>query len=1037
MVTECIVSLLHRYKAKTLLLAGALLFAGAIGITSIVIRADQRLRTDLLTQVRLVAGAVDVTRLTRLSGSTNDLESTAYLQLKAQLASIHAHYPQSRFVYILGRKQDRSVFFYVDSEHAGSAQESPAGQPYEEASVLVHDTFDTGHAVIDGPTDDRWGRWVSALIPLFDPTTNTLIAVFGIDIDARDWQWNVFAQAAPPAGLIAIMMLGLIAIPFIIHQTNPTPKTVMRRLMPAMAVLLLILIGGGCGMLIKALEQQMNSVSLVLKHVTASDLKSLLDEQTRVLLATQDLILQDPAIAESLRKGDRDRLFALMVPIFTTLKTSQHITHCFFSDTNRTCVLRLHKPDKYGDRIDRLTTREVERTQQPAFGIELGALGTMPLRVVHPVFDAKHQLVGYMELAKELSDALNRIVKFDGVEKIQMVDKSMLERTSWEAGMDMLGRKPNWDLLPNHVVIYSTIVLPKEITHLLDIQNTSHDIIKEVFFNNKYWRIVKETLPDVTGTAACELIFLYDVTNVKTAQRQQVIVAGTLSTILFIAVFLLIFVMLHRTDTSIRLQQATLLEFKTAVMQASEGIAMSDCNGIIRFINTAWAHMHGCTPEEAIGKPIAFFHTEEQLHQEVNPAIKRLLTEGTCNRELNHARKDGAIFPTRMSVSLITQAHGKPLGFLGIACDITAEVQQREKEKHDTEIRTCIVDVSARFMQVNDPAHFDTVIQYTLATFGQCLHMDRCTYIRFSEDLAYMTTAQDWHRPGVTLPMEGPDEQPTESTPWWMAQMRDLKITCIPNLGTLPAAASIEKQALLIQGLQSSLSLPIHSTNTRLAGAFVFDATQPSTPWSPEQIDMFRVLMDIVSSAITRIDVLQALTASKKQYETLFHEMLDGFALQEILCNPQGIPVDYRFIDVNPAFERMTGLRAENILQRTVLEILPKTEPYWIETYGRVVITGEPISFEQYSSELGKYFEVHAFCPAPKQFACIFQDISSRKHAEEDLKKRYHELERINRVTVGRELRMIELKTEINRLMRAQGQPEKYKIVGGLHDSTV
>ncbi len=340
-------------------------------------------------------------------------------------------------------------------------------------------------------------------------------------------------------------------------------------------------------------------------------------------------------------------------------------------------------------------------------------------------------------------------------------------------------------------------------------------------------------------------------------------------------------------------------------------------------------------------------------------------------------------------------------------------------------------------MQVNDPAHLDEAIQHTLALFGQCLDMARCSHIRFSDDFEYMTTAHAWHRPEAALLMETPTEQPTHLTPWWIAQMRDQKITCIPDLDTLPAEAHIEKQMFLIQGIRASLSLPIHSAGKTLVGAFVFDATRPLPPWPPEQLDMFRVLMDIVSNAITRTEVVQALTTSKKQYKTLFDEMLDGFALQEILCNPHGTPVDYRFIDVNPAFERMTGLRAENILQRTVLDILPKTEPYWIETYGRVALTGEPISFEQYSSELGKYFEVHAFCPAPKQFACIFQDISSRKHAEEDLKKRYHELERINRVTVGRELRMIELKAEINSLLRAQGQPEKYKIVGGPHEPTV
>jgi PAS domain S-box-containing protein len=79
------------------------------------------------------------------------------------------------------------------------------------------------------------------------------------------------------------------------------------------------------------------------------------------------------------------------------------------------------------------------------------------------------------------------------------------------------------------------------------------------------------------------------------------------------------------------------------------------------------------------------------------------------------------------------------------------------------------------------------------------------------------------------------------------------------------------------------------------------------------------------------------ITARKKaeqDYKTLFREMLDGFALHEIICDDSGTPVDYRFLDINPAFERMTGLKAASVVGRTVMDVLPTTESYWIETYG-------------------------------------------------------------------------------------------------------
>ena len=127
---------------------------------------------------------------------------------------------------------------------------------------------------------------------------------------------------------------------------------------------------------------------------------------------------------------------------------------------------------------------------------------------------------------------------------------------------------------------------------------------------------------------------------------------------------------------------------------------------------------------------------------------------------------------------------------------------------------------------------------------------------------------------------------------------------------------------------------------------------------------------------------------AQTEYQTLFREMLDGFALHEIILDEDNIPIDYRFLAVNPAFERMTGLKAEDIIGKRALEVLPGTEPHWIETYGRVAVTGNPVVFENYSAEMKKYFQVVSFRPAPNQFSSIFIDITDRKIAEENLKKR-------------------------------------------------
>ncbi len=153
-----------------------------------------------------------------------------------------------------------------------------------------------------------------------------------------------------------------------------------------------------------------------------------------------------------------------------------------------------------------------------------------------------------------------------------------------------------------------------------------------------------------------------------------------------------------------------------------------------------------------------------------------------------------------------------------------------------------------------------------------------------------------------------------------------------------------------------------------------------------------------INSVLSLSRDITAHRRSEQDYRTLFNEMLDGFALHEIICDEQGNPADYRFLAVNPAFERMTGLKAEVIVGRTVLEIMPGTELHWIKTYGKVALTGEPILFENYAAELKKYFEVRAFQPAPRQFACIFADITDRKCAEEDKRELQERLNRAEKM---------------------------------------
>lgn len=151
-------------------------------------------------------------------------------------------------------------------------------------------------------------------------------------------------------------------------------------------------------------------------------------------------------------------------------------------------------------------------------------------------------------------------------------------------------------------------------------------------------------------------------------------------------------------------------------------------------------------------------------------------------------------------------------------------------------------------------------------------------------------------------------------------------------------------------------------------------------------------LAAVTSLALQHIEARLEAQGRAQDLNALFEGMTEGFALHETIYDAQGQPCDYRFLETNAAFQQLTGLARDDLLGKTVLEVLPDTEPFWIETYGRVALTGEPVSFEQYSSALGRHYAVSAYRPAENHLACLFLDITGRIESERVLRENEEKL---------------------------------------------
>ena len=121
-----------------------------------------------------------------------------------------------------------------------------------------------------------------------------------------------------------------------------------------------------------------------------------------------------------------------------------------------------------------------------------------------------------------------------------------------------------------------------------------------------------------------------------------------------------------------------------------------------------------------------------------------------------------------------------------------------------------------------------------------------------------------------------------------------------------------------------------------------------------------------------------------------FDRMLNGFAYHKIIVDKTGKPIDYVFLEVNHAFENITGLKRELIIGKKATEVLVGIEndpADWIGIYGKVGLTCEPVKFENYNEPLRKWFNVAAYCPEKGYFVALFEDITQRKKVEDTLRE--------------------------------------------------
>lgn len=174
-----------------------------------------------------------------------------------------------------------------------------------------------------------------------------------------------------------------------------------------------------------------------------------------------------------------------------------------------------------------------------------------------------------------------------------------------------------------------------------------------------------------------------------------------------------------------------------------------------------------------------------------------------------------------------------------------------------------------------------------------------------------------------------------------------------------------------------SVAIPVEAGGDVIGTlSFVFEREQG---FSPEELSVFHSLAAIVGQAMQNARLFEEVQNRESRFRVLFDTMSEGFSINEIILDEAGKPYDLRYLDVNPAFERHTGLKAADLLGKTLLELFPDTESEWFERYGAVALTGVSDHWDAQFGPLGRWFEVSSYRIGPGRFAVVFFDTTERR----------------------------------------------------------
>ncbi len=419
--------------------------------------------------------------------------------------------------------------------------------------------------------------------------------------------------------------------------------------------------------------------------------------------------------------------------------------------------------------------------------------------------------------------------------------------------------------------------------------------------------------------------------------------------------------------------------------------------------NERWAEIIGYSLAELspdIQAWIDFAHPDDLQvsNQKINDYLLGKTDIYNCQARMKHKDGHWVWVEDRGKITEWDELH-KPLKMSGTHTDITELIQSRIALKHQLDIEALLAGISVDLTNVTSD-NLDDKIHGAISAVGHFSVVDRAYLFLLQENGALMDNTHEWCAEGIEPQIQNLKDLSATIFPWWMEKMHRKETIQFQRISEMPDEAVNEKELLQSQNILSILVVPVYHAG-KLLGFIGFDSVMEEKIWSDFEIHTLRTFAISVANAITSarsqkilLSAKEKAESSEKQLHSLFDNMFDGVAGCKLVIE-NDIPVDFIILEVNTAFESLTGLK--KVTGKKISEVLPAfllSDTGLLNICCRVALSGKAERFETYVNSLNNWVSVSVYSMVSGYFVCVFNYITDRKHAEEEIRQLNTELEK-------------------------------------------